>query len=292
MWPAVRLRLSPLSPDRSVGPSSRSRVLPAPGRMNPEFAPPSVGPGFRAPTHRLPGAGIPAPGIVTKLSWAHEVSGVPSLTLPAPTHPKPHVPAAAGRSPHLHAARRRLLLACPDPGAARWVPTPLPPPLPPPVPPPRLPRAAAPRLARDHGRRNPSPRRTHLPRAAAPGRTHRRREPAPCPALPAARRWGSAEPPGCGRGFPPSGRCEGRELPSWSDRDGGRGFPCRNDQVGGDSREPHTPAGRVPAGEFGAPLGAGFGNLGILGRKGWSEMAAQNLQMAGLGAPSRWKSGS
>lgn len=96
MWPAVRLGLSPLSPDRSVGPSSSSRVLPAPGRMNPEFAPPSVGPGFRAPTHRLPRAGIPAPGIVTKLSWAHEVSGVPSLTPPRPHPPEASRPGCSG----------------------------------------------------------------------------------------------------------------------------------------------------------------------------------------------------
>lgn len=174
---------------------------------------------------------------------------------PTPTHPKPHVPAAAGRSPHLHAARRRLLLARPDPGAARWVPKPLPPPLPPPVPLPRLPRAAAPRLARNHGRRNPG-----RPR---PGASPARRVPAAATSrapLPRAARTGAESPllarlsqlrgagalPSLldGRGFPPSGRFEGRELPSWSDRDGGRGFPCRNDQVGGDSPEPRTPAGR------------------------------------------------
>lgn len=48
-----------------------------------------------------------------------------------------------------------------------------------------------------------------------------------------------------GRGFPPSGRFEGRELPSWSDRDGGRGSPWRNDKVGGDSPRKRYTAGRA-----------------------------------------------
>lgn len=138
--PSSAPRAVPLSPARSVGPSSRGRVLPAPSRMHREFAPPNVGPGFSSPTRRLAGAGIPAPGLVPKLSWAHAVSGVPRFRPhrppPAPTHPKPHVPATAGLSLHLHAARRRLrlLLASPDRGAARWVSAQLPPLLPPPVP--------------------------------------------------------------------------------------------------------------------------------------------------------------
>ena len=208
MWPVVRLGLSPLSPDRSVRPSSRGRVLPAPGRMNPEFAPPSVGPGFRAPTHRLPGAGIPAPGFVTKLSWAHEVSGVPSLTSPHPHPPKAPRPGRSGTvaspargsaeaAPRASGPRRRpvgpqaVAAAAATAGATAA--------------PAESRRAAArpqPREAQSRAppaRRVPGPagsRRSHLPRPAAPGRTHRRREPAPSPALPAARRWGSAEPPG------------------------------------------------------------------------------------------------
>lgn len=158
----------------------------------------------RRPTHRLARAGIPTQGFVAKLSRARSVSGVPNR--PSPAHPKPRVPAAAGRSLHLRAAPRSLplLLARPDPGAARRVPElPPPPPLPPPVRPPRLPGAAAPRLALSRGRRNPRrprlggspqppPHRVSLPAAG----THRRWEPAARPALPAARRWGSTEPPG------------------------------------------------------------------------------------------------
>lgn len=49
-----------------------------------------------------------------------------------------------------------------------------------------------------------------------------------------------------GRGFLPSAGFEGRELPSRSDRPRGRGFPGRNDKVGGDSPEQAPePGGRL-----------------------------------------------
>lgn len=74
----------------SALPSSRGRVLPAPGRIRGEFAPRNVGHSFGTPNHRVVAAGIPAPGFVSKLSPAHAVSEVP----PHP-HPNPHILATA-----------------------------------------------------------------------------------------------------------------------------------------------------------------------------------------------------
>lgn len=97
----------PLSRSRSVQPPPLRCALPVPGRMLEEFAPPNVGPRFGVLTPRPARAGIPAPRFVAKLSWAHTVSGVPSLPQPLPTRSR-RVPAAAGRSLHLLAARPRL----------------------------------------------------------------------------------------------------------------------------------------------------------------------------------------
>lgn len=246
-------------------------MLPIPRRMRGEFATPNAGPGFRAPTHRPPRAGIPAPGFVTKLSYSHGVSGVAHLPL----------------SPHPFEAPRfgcSRTVASPAQGSAEAT---------------GAPRAFGPRR-RPAGPRAAAAAAATAGATAAPARScsaavrpqpreaqsqapTARRVPAAATHLvfpPGAARTGAGslllrqlsqlrgagDPPSLqdGRGFPPSGRFEGRELPSWSDRDGGRGFPCRNDKVGGDSPELCTPES---LGANREPWGAGFGNLGILGGK-------------------------
>ena len=203
--PSSAPRAVPLSPARSVGPSSRGRVLPAPSRMHREFAPPNVGPGFSSPTRRLAGAGIPAPGLVPKLSWAHAVSGVPSLRLhrPPPTlsptsrpqrdcrftctrlgggsgcssRVRTEAPPGGSRRSYRRCCHRRCHhRACPELQ--------------------RLGSSAATGGAIPGVHGPAGPRSRHPPLFPARGRTHRRRESASRPALPAARRWGSTEPPG------------------------------------------------------------------------------------------------
>lgn len=152
------------------------------------------------------------------------------------------------------------------------------PPPPPPLPPPRLPRAAAPRP-------RPRPREAGIPgvparrvpaaatsRAAAGARTGR------AALAPSAARWGSAMDVG-GDSLP---LVDARaELPSWVTGTGGGDSPAGMTGWAG-IPQARTPAGRVPAGEFGAWL-ASRGNLSILGRR-MGRNGSSGLQMAGLGA--------
>ncbi|XP_046527171.1 serine/arginine repetitive matrix protein 1-like [Equus quagga] len=73
-----------MSPTRSVRPSSRGCVLPAPVRMQGEFAPPNVGPGLGAPTHRLAGAGFQHLDLSLNFPRRTRSRGMPPPT-PTPT---------------------------------------------------------------------------------------------------------------------------------------------------------------------------------------------------------------
>lgn len=202
--------------------------------------------------------GSPHP-IVTELSPAHTVLGLSSSATPL-AHPKPHPRRGCGaRSLHLFADRRRLepLLERPDSGAARRC------------------RRSYRRPCHHHHRCccracREKPRRRGLLVAAggaipsvlrSVGRLEgaRRSRPAASHCPPLVRTGAGSEllaaqrrdAPSLqnGRGFLPSAGSEGRELPSRSDRPRGRGFPCRNDKVGGDSPE--------QAPERGGPLSQG-----------------------------------
>lgn len=198
----------PQSRSRSVQPPPLRCALPVPGRMLEEFAPPNVGPRFGVLTPRPARAGIPAPRFVAKLSWAHTVSGVPSLPHPLPTRSRASRLQRDGRFTCSGLGRgSRGFLARPDPGAARRVPAQLPPPRPPPVPPPRLPGAAKPRFAGSRGRRNPGALGSACGSSAA------------CSRRPAASRCPG--PARTGAGVHCSPRCA-RDPPSLRD---GRGFP-------------------------------------------------------------------
>lgn len=120
------------------------------------------------------------------------------------------------------------------------------------MPPLRLQGAAAPQgFAGCGGRRDPErlpigPGARGAPAAAASPRSTARRQHALALGVSSSlRRAGDAPSLQDGRGFLPSAGVEGRELPSRSDRPRGRGFPCRNDKVGGDSPRVSPWAGRA-----------------------------------------------
>ncbi|XP_069901184.1 proline-rich protein HaeIII subfamily 1-like [Globicephala melas] len=159
--PSSAPRAVPLSPARSVGPSSRGRVLPAPSRMQREFAPPNVGPGFSSPTRRLAGAGIP------HLDWSLNFPGRTRFRgchASAPTGPQRPPPILSPTSRPQRDCRFTCTRLGGGSGCSSRVRTEAPPggsrrsyrrcchrrcqP-------PRLPGAAAPRFVRSHRRRNP-----------------------------------------------------------------------------------------------------------------------------------------
>lgn len=242
-WPCPkcaqqRLGLSRCPQPALPGSLPQGHLLPAPGKVQGEFAPRNVGHSFGTPNHLLAEAGIPAPYLSRNFPRrTRSRRGHPRATPPPSEAPRPgrsrtvlspvrgssEAPAAAGAfGPRRRPARPRNAAAAAGASAA----------------PARNCSAAVLRKPQEAQSRAPAARR--LPRVpphcvSLPGAgTHRRRESAPRSDLRLRR---AEDPPSLqdGRGFPPTGRFEGRELSSWSDRDGGRGFPLGNDKVGGDS---------------------------------------------------------
>lgn len=224
-----------------------------------------------------------------------------------PTRSLPTTPPGRGRSAPVASPARGSAEARAAPGASRprrrpAVPAQLPPPLPH-----RCRRRRRRRACRELPRRRGSP-------VAAGGaipsvfRSARRLEGARSSRLaasrcrlPAARRQhalalgvscsqrGARDAPSLqdGRGFLPTAGFEGRELPSRSDRPRGRGFPCRNDKVGGDSPRASPWAGRAALPGNQQSWCARF--LGILGGTDPGRLRLRIAMQAGFGAPSRWK---
>lgn len=250
-------RIVPLSLARCVRPSSRGRVLPAPAGRSGSSRGATWDPAW-----------VPPLGASPRLGSPHQNSSLnfPRRTRSRGCHPTPCKAPTSEPQSDGHFTCAQLVRSCScfsrvrtqaPPGgtraaasaaavaAAAATATAAAAP---------APRCSAAVPPRSREARSPAPAAWRAPAGASPPRL-----PAPGPHAPAP---GSA--PGCrlsqlrraedppnlqdGRGFPPTGRCEGRELPSRSDRDGGRGFPCRNDKVGGNSPERGTPLAERPSG--------------------------------------------